>query len=182
VECRSRLFTTGCRFVKPITEKLILKFIPERSESTQHKYAEACDGMILRIGGITCSKPYIVVRARPLGMRTALLHGHGSRTWNTSLPAVPLCTACANAGVLYRAAVCMRLDDTSPVERAAVESAARDWAHRQYLNAMASSPDALSFQVVCAFSKRKRHSYYPPFRIDALETLAFQQFAGSPPS
>jgi hypothetical protein len=34
--------------------------------------------MILRIGGSTCSKPYIVVRARPLGMITALLHGHGS--------------------------------------------------------------------------------------------------------
>jgi hypothetical protein len=29
--------------------------------------------MILRIGGNTCSQPYIVVLARPLGMRTALL-------------------------------------------------------------------------------------------------------------
>ena len=34
--------------------------------------------MILRIGGSTCSKPYIVVRARPLGTITVLLHGHGS--------------------------------------------------------------------------------------------------------
>jgi len=49
--------------------------------------------MILRTGGSTCSKLYIVVRARPLGMRTALLHGHGSLTWNTSPQAVPLCTA-----------------------------------------------------------------------------------------
>jgi hypothetical protein len=97
--------------------------------------------MILRIGGNTCSKPYIVVRARPLGMRTVLPHDHGSLTWNTSLLAVPLCTVCANAGVLYRAAVCMNLDDTSPVERTAVESTARGWAHRRYLNAMASGTE-----------------------------------------
>jgi hypothetical protein len=32
----------------------------------------------------------------------------------------------ANAGVLYRAAVCMNLDDVSPVKRTAVEIAARD--------------------------------------------------------
>jgi hypothetical protein len=97
--------------------------------------------MILRIGGITCSKPYIVVRARPLGMRTVLLHGHGSLTWNTSLQAVPLHCLRANAGVLYRAAVCMNLDDTSLVERSAVEEAATEWAHRKFLNAMASSPE-----------------------------------------
>ena len=47
----------------------------------------------------------------------------------------------ANAGVLYRAAVCMNLDDASPVERTAVESAARDWAHRRYFNAMTSGPE-----------------------------------------
>ena len=47
----------------------------------------------------------------------------------------------ANAGVLYRAAVCMNLDDTSLVERAAVEKAATEWAHRKFLNAMASSPE-----------------------------------------
>lgn len=47
----------------------------------------------------------------------------------------------ANAGVLYRAAVCMNLDDTSLVQRAAVEKAATEWAHRKFLNAMASSPD-----------------------------------------
>ena len=47
----------------------------------------------------------------------------------------------ANAGVLYRAAVCMNLDDSSPVERTAVEKAATEWAHRKFLNAMASSPE-----------------------------------------
>jgi hypothetical protein len=57
--------------------------------------------MILRIGGSTRSKPYIVVRARPLGMRTVLLHGHGSLTWNTSLLAVPLYTGCARTLVCF---------------------------------------------------------------------------------
>jgi hypothetical protein len=44
--------------------------------------------------------------------------------------------------VLYRAAVCMNLDDTSLVQRTAVEKAATEWAHRKFLNAMASSPDS----------------------------------------
>jgi integrase/recombinase XerD len=43
----------------------------------------------------------------------------------------------ARAGVLYRAAVSMNLDDTSPVKQEAVEDAAGAWAHRPYLNAMA---------------------------------------------
>src|SRR5271168_2789716 len=44
--------------------------------------------MILRIGGSTCSQPYIVVLARPLGIRTALLHNHGSlirRRWRADI-------------------------------------------------------------------------------------------------
>jgi hypothetical protein len=36
----------------------------------------------------------------------------------------------------------MNLDDTSLVDRAAVEKAATEWAHRKFLNAMASSPEA----------------------------------------
>ena len=47
----------------------------------------------------------------------------------------------ATAGVLYRSAVCMKLDDTSLIERTAVEKAAKQWAHRKYLNTMASSPE-----------------------------------------
>lgn len=43
----------------------------------------------------------------------------------------------ANAGVIYRSAVYMNLDESSPVERAAVEEAARAWAHRHYRNTMA---------------------------------------------
>jgi integrase/recombinase XerD len=43
----------------------------------------------------------------------------------------------ARAGVLYRAAVHMNLDDTSPVKQESVEEAARAWAHRPYLNTMA---------------------------------------------
>ena len=40
----------------------------------------------------------------------------------------------ANARAIYRSAVCMNLDDTSPVERTAIEKAAKDWANRHYLN------------------------------------------------
>jgi hypothetical protein len=47
----------------------------------------------------------------------------------------------ANAGVLYGAAFRMNLDDTSLVERSAVEKAATEWAHRKLLNAMASSQE-----------------------------------------
>ena len=47
----------------------------------------------------------------------------------------------ANAGVIYRSAVCMNLDDTSPVERLAVEKAAKEWANRSYRNAMSFGPD-----------------------------------------
>lgn len=47
----------------------------------------------------------------------------------------------ANAGVLYRAAFCMNLDDRSLVERSAVEKAATEWAHRKFPNAMASCPE-----------------------------------------
>jgi hypothetical protein len=47
----------------------------------------------------------------------------------------------ANAGVIYRSAVYMNLDDSSPVERAAVEKAAKAWAHRPYRNTMAKGPE-----------------------------------------
>jgi integrase/recombinase XerD len=47
----------------------------------------------------------------------------------------------ANAGVIYRSAVCMNLDDTSPVERTAVEEAAKAWANRRYRNTMAEGPE-----------------------------------------
>jgi len=53
----------------------------------------------------------------------------------------------AKAGVLYRAAVSMNLDDASPLERTAVESAARDWAHRRYFNAMASGPEGTATEL-----------------------------------
>ena len=74
----------------------------------------------------------------------------------------------ANAGVLYRAAVCMNLDDTSPVERTAVESAARDWAHRRYFNAMASGPEGTEKEfryVTCRwlrFAGRLQEPARPP--------------------
>jgi hypothetical protein len=47
----------------------------------------------------------------------------------------------ATAGVIFRSAVYMNLDESSPVERAAVEEAARAWAHRHYRNTMAKGPE-----------------------------------------
>jgi hypothetical protein len=68
----------------------------------------------------------------------------------------------ATAGVIYRAAVCMNLDDTSPVERVAVEEAAKVWAHRAYLNTMAKGPEGTEREfrlVTCCwlrFTRRLR--------------------------
>ncbi len=74
----------------------------------------------------------------------------------------------ANAGVLYRAAVCMNLDDTSLVERAAVERAATEWAHGKFLNAMASSPEPTEREfryITCRwlrFARRLQEPARPP--------------------
>ena len=46
-----------------------------------------------------------------------------------------------NSVVIYRSAVYLNLDDSSPVARAAVEEASRAWAHRRYLNMMAKGPE-----------------------------------------
>jgi len=73
----------------------------------------------------------------------------------------------ANAGVIYRSAVCMGLDDTSPVERLAIEKAAKDWAHRRYLNAMAVGPEQTEKEfrlITCAWLRhagRLRESDVP---------------------
>ena len=46
-----------------------------------------------------------------------------------------------NSVVIYRSAVYLNLDDSSPVARSAVEEASRAWAHRRYLNMMAKGPE-----------------------------------------
>ena len=45
------------------------------------------------------------------------------------------------AGIIYRAAIWMKLDESSPVERKEVERAAQRWAHRSYRNASCRSPE-----------------------------------------
>jgi hypothetical protein len=45
------------------------------------------------------------------------------------------------AGVIYRATILMKLDESSPVERRDVERAAKRWAHRWYRNASSRGPD-----------------------------------------
>ena len=45
------------------------------------------------------------------------------------------------AGIVYRAAIWMKLDESSPVERKEVERAATRWAHRSYRNASCRSPE-----------------------------------------
>jgi integrase/recombinase XerD len=73
-----------------------------------------------------------------------------------------------NAGVMYRAAVFMGLDDSSPVERTAIEKAAKDWANRQYPNAMSIGPENSEKEfrsVTCCwlrFVGRLRDSNLPP--------------------
>ena len=44
------------------------------------------------------------------------------------------------AGIIYHAAIWMRLDESSPVERKEVERAAKRWAHRSYRNASCRGP------------------------------------------
>jgi hypothetical protein len=75
-----------------------------------------------------------------------------SRKWSvarieTSLPGAFCCSRCglhtitAAAGVIYRAAIWMKLDETGPVERKDVERAAKRWAHRSYRNASSHGPE-----------------------------------------
>jgi len=47
----------------------------------------------------------------------------------------------AAAGVVYRATMMMKVDESSPVERKDVERAAKRWAHRWYRNASSRGPD-----------------------------------------
>ena len=44
------------------------------------------------------------------------------------------------AGIIYRAAIWMKLDESGPVERKEVERAAKRWSHRSYRNASCRGP------------------------------------------
>src|ERR1700735_2572150 len=74
----------------------------------------------------------------------------------------------ATAGVIFRSAGYMNLDDSSPVESAAVEKAAKAWAHRPYLNTMAKGPEQTEREfrlVTCCwlrFAGRLREPSQPP--------------------
>src|SRR6266702_7272333 len=50
-------------------------------------------------------------------------------------------TITAAAGIIYRAAIWMKLDESGPVERKDVERAAKRWAHRSYRNASSRGPE-----------------------------------------
>ncbi len=50
-------------------------------------------------------------------------------------------TITAAAGIIYRAAIWMKLDESGPVERKDVERAAERWAHRSYRNANSRGPE-----------------------------------------
>jgi hypothetical protein len=50
-------------------------------------------------------------------------------------------TITAAAGVIYRAAIWMQLDESGPVKRKDVERAAKRWAHRSYRNASCRGPE-----------------------------------------
>jgi hypothetical protein len=82
------------------------------------------------------------------------------------------------AGIIYRAAIWMRLDESSPVERKEVERAAKRWAHRSYRNASCrgrEQTDKEFRQTTCnwlRFADRLRESDHAPAlhqeEIDAL--------------
>ena len=82
------------------------------------------------------------------------------------------------AGIIYRAAIWMKLDESSPVERKEVERAAKRWAHRSYRNASCRGPqqtDKEFRQTTCnwlRFAGRLRESDRVPAphqeEIDAL--------------
>src|SRR5260370_1655817 len=46
----------------------------------------------------------------------------------------------AAAGVIYRATILLKLDESSPVERKDVDRAAKRWAHRWYRNTNSPEP------------------------------------------
>jgi hypothetical protein len=72
------------------------------------------------------------------------------------------------AAVIYRAAVHMRLDSVSPVERAEVERAARDWAYWPFREANSIGPDHAmkEFRLITCdwlrFAQRLREPTGPP--------------------
>lgn len=74
----------------------------------------------------------------------------------------------ANAGVIYRSAVYMNLDEGSRVERTAVEEAATAWAHHHYRNTMAKRPEQTEREsrlVTCCwlrFAGRLQEPARPP--------------------
>ena len=60
----------------------------------------------------------------------------------------------AAAGTIYRAAIWMKLDESSPVKLKEVERAAKRWAHRSYRNASCRSPEQTDKefrQTTCAW-------------------------------
>jgi hypothetical protein len=74
----------------------------------------------------------------------------------------------AAAGVIYRATILMKLDESSPVERKDVDRAAKRWAHRWYRNASSRGSDQTDKefrQTTCnwlRFALRLRDSDRPP--------------------
>ena len=74
----------------------------------------------------------------------------------------------AAAGVIYRATILLKLDESSPVERKDVDRAAKRWAHRWYRNASSRGPDQTDKefrQTTCnwlRFAGRLRDSDRPP--------------------
>jgi hypothetical protein len=117
--------------------------------------------------------------------RTVARHEHGPlhesrRLYVEHLSAheAALHTPRGAAGIIHCAAIWMKLDDSSPVERKEVECAAKRWAHHSYRNASCRSPeqtDRESRQTTCnwlRFAGRLRESDRTPAphqqEIDAL--------------
>jgi len=139
--------------------------------------------VILRIGGTTCFKTlYRCARTAALHETGPVAQSHLAYLEHLARGSATIHCRRANAGVLYRAAFCMNLDDTSPVERSAVKKAAMEWAQRKFLNAMASSPEPTEKKIQYITCRWLR---FPPvgpsFRCSILVSMRFSETTESSP-
>ena len=90
---------------------------------------------------------------------------HGSRRRyleHLAAQGAALHTLRAASGVIYRAAIWMNLDESSPVERREVERAAKRWANRSYRNASCRGPQQTDKEFRQTTCNRLRESDHVP--------------------
>ena len=92
-------------------------------------------------------------------------------------------TITAAAGIIYRAAIWMKLDESGPVERKDVERAAERWAHRSYRNASSHGPEQTESDcpyagLTPASSRCSDYFFRPSRRMPFFEAAQYSQPCG----